>query len=341
MNRFFISIIYTIFILSLSLVVYPQTDLNFKPDLIVAKDNSGSFTTIQQAINTVFDNNKKWLIIYVKKGVYKEKLKIEDTKTFIHLIGESNKETIITYDDCKTTAGSTALSATATISANDFIAENITFENSFDYINSNLGDKQAVAAYLGGDRQIFNNCRFLGNQDTLFLRSGRQYLKNCFIKGHLDFIFGNGTTVFDKCEIYSFINPGTSITASSTYQDTQFGLIFLNCDLTADEKLRGTRTIFLGRPWHESSVKVPIRSNAVFIHCTLGDHIHPEGWTSMKGVFPKTERLWEYKNIGPGAKKNKSRKQLSSKEAKKYSLTNIFSSFKGETDNWDPEKLIK
>jgi len=341
MKRIQLYIFFVIFILTSNLLIQSESVLNFKPDFVVAKDNSGNFTTVQHAISAVPDGNSKWFIIYIKNGVYKEKLKIEAAKSFIHIIGESNKDTILTYDDCKNTAGSTASSASVTIIANDFIADNITFENSFDYFNSNLGDRQAVAALLRGDRQVFNNCRFLGNQDTLFLRIGRQYLKNCYIQGHIDFIFGNGTTVFDNCEIHSLYKQGTSITASSTFESTEFGFIFLNCNITGDVKYKDSSSVFLGSPWHESAIKVPMKSNTVYINCKLGDHIHPEGWTSMSGVFPKTERLWEYKNTGSGAKKNKSRKQLSSIDAKKYTLSNIFSGFNGKIDNWDPNQLIK
>ncbi len=341
MKKKMLCLLFAVFILAGNIFIYSQTDMSFKPDMVVAKDNSGNFNTVQQAINAVPDGNNKWIIIYIKNGIYKEKLKIDAVKSFIHIIGENNKDTVLTYDDCNSSAKGTAASASVTNYSADFIAENITFENSFDYDNSKEPNKQAVALLANADRQIYYNCRFLGHQDTLFMRAGRQYFKNCYIAGHSDFIFGDSTAVFENCEIHSLYKEGASISAPSTLAETNFGLIFMNCNFTADQKFKDSSNVFLGRPWHPSSVKVPVKSNSVYINCNLGTHIHPDGWTDMSGVYPKTERLWEYKNTGAGAKKNKSRKQLSAMEAKKYTVVNIFSSFKGITDNWDPSKLIK
>lgn len=334
-------VLLVLFLIIFSNFIFSQSGI--KADIIVAKDGSGNFTTVQEAINSIPDGNKSWIVIFVKSGTYKEKIKVEATKSFIKLIGEDAKTTILTYDDCNSTAKGTAASASFTNYATDFIAQNITFENSFDYDNSDLPNKQAVALLANGDRQIYYNCRMLGHQDTLFVRGGRQYFKNCYIEGHTDFIFGDSTAVFEDCEIHSLYKPGASVTAPSTLESTKFGLIFINCNLTASEKFSSNPgTVFLGRPWHPSSVKKPVKSNAVFINCNLGSHIHKDGWTSMGGTYPETERLWEYKNKGEGAKKSKLRKQLSATEAKKYNLKNIFASFETINEPWNPlEWLVK
>lgn len=299
--------------------------------LTVAKDGSTDYKTIQDAINVLPDNNAQWCTINVKNGTYREVINVPASKPRIKLIGESAANTIITYDNCSSTAGGTGNSATAFLQGNDFIAQNIAFENSFDYDNSKLSNKQAVAAEPMGDRQIFVNCRFTGYQDTLYVRNGRQYFKDCYINGHTDFIFGDATAVFENCEIYSRYKSGASVSAPSTLQATSYGLTFIKCNLTADPKLKAD-TVFLGRPWHPSSVKLPLKSSAAYLNCNLGAHIKIEGWTKMGSVNPSTERLVEYKNTGTGAAINSTRPQLSDSQAANYTVKNIL---KGN-DNWDP-----
>jgi pectinesterase len=207
--------------------------------------------------------------------------------------------------------------------ANNFIAQNLTFENSFDYDHSSLANKQAVAAEPQADRQAFINCRFLGHQDTLYVRSGRQYFKNCYIEGHTDFIFGDATAVFDGCTIYSLYKNGACVTAPSTLATTSYGLVFFNCKLTGNAKLRA-KSVYLGRPWHPSSGWATVRSNAAYLYYALGAHIATAGWTSMSGVQPATERFYEYQNSGSGAA-----------AAAKYTVANILRG----SDNWDPRDL--
>jgi pectin methylesterase-like acyl-CoA thioesterase len=310
----------------------PQGNYN----LVVAKDGSGNYKTVQEAINAVPDNNTAWYTIYIKNGTYNEVVTVPENKTFVKLIGESAASTIITFNYCKDTnpAKTTAGSATAFFIGNDFVAQNITFENAYDYNNSKNSNKQAVAGEPMGDRQSFINCRFTGYQDTLYVRSGRQYFKDCYICGHTDFIFGNGTAVFENCEIYSRYKSGASVSAASTLAATQYGLTFINCKLTADPTLKAD-TVWLGRPWHPSDVKVPVKSSAAFINCNLGAHIKTEGWTKMGSVNPSSERLIEYKNTGAGAVINSTRPQLSDSEAANYTTKNIL---KGN-DNWDPTSV--
>jgi pectinesterase len=304
-------------------------------NIVVASDGSGNYTTVQAAINSISDNNSSWKIIYIKDGTYKEVVTISSTKTYIHLLGQSNTGTIITYSNCNSTAGGTEASSTVFVKAKNFIAENIYFKNDFDYDNSSVSNKQAVALAAEADRQVYKNCRFHSHQDTLLLWSGtgRQYFTGCYIEGHTDFIFGNGTAVFDNCEIYSLTKSGASICAPSTYESTTYGLIFMNCTVSAGSNSAGT--VYLGRPWHPSSSSYTIQSMAVYFKCTLGAHIQTAGWTSMSGVSPSTERMYEYLNTGSGAVTNSSRTQLSSSTAANYTVTNIL----GGSDSWDPTTL--
>lgn len=174
--------------------------------IIVAQDGRGNYKTVQEALNAVPVNNKKRIIIYIKNGIYKEKLHLDTGKNFVELIGESRFNTILTYDDHtgKISAGGdridTRSSYSFQITGDNFMACNITFRN-----DAGFSAGQAVAVEERGDKAVFMNCRFIGNQDVLFLNSdkSRQYYKDCYIEGTTDFIFGAATAWFENCHIHS------------------------------------------------------------------------------------------------------------------------------------------
>jgi pectinesterase len=298
-------------------------------DVTVAKDGSGNYTSVQSAINAAPSNRSSWYTI--KNGTYKEVVTVPSNKTYLRLLGQSATGTILTYNNYASKVGSTSGSASAFFQAKNFIAKNITFENSFNYPNSSAANRQAVAAEPMADRQVFVNCRFTGYQDTLYVRNAsRIYFKDCFIQGHTDFIFGDATAVFDQCEINSRQKNGGCISAPSTPASTPYGLIFLDCDVTAIGSSSG---VWLGRPWHPSSSSGNLRSMAVYLYCNLGSHIATNGWTSMSGVYPSTERMYEYSNSGSGAAINSSRRQLSAGQAANYTVSNMLRG----SDGWNPE----
>ncbi len=294
-------------------------------DFIVARDGSGDFATIQEAINAVPDFRKNQTTIYIRNGVYKEKLVLAASKTNVRFIGEDAASTILTYDDYASrknrfgeemgTTGSTSFY----VFADDFTAENITFENAAGPVG------QAVAVRVDGDRVKFVHCRFVGFQDTLYPHGeeSRQYYKDCTIEGTTDFIFGWSTAVFDNCTIHCK-KGGQYITAASTPEGKRYGFVFLNCTLTADAD---AGPYYLGRPWRPYA-------RTVFINCTLGEHIRPEGWHNWnKPDAEKTSFYAEYHSRGPGA--NPAARaawshQLTDEEAATYTLENIFG-------DWDPE----
>lgn len=299
-----------------------------KVDAIVAQDGSGDYRTVGEALAAAPE--KRGFRIYVKKGAYFEKLQI--AKANITLIGESVAETRIFYNHCSSDAGGTSKSASVAVTGDGFRAENISFENTFDYDRSTARNKQAVALLTQGDRLVLKNCRIIGHQDTLNIRApGRQYFENCYIEGHTDFIFGEGTAVFKDCTLHSLYRNGASITAPATLAATQYGFVFMDCMLTGAEGM--INSVYLGRPWHPSSAKEPVNSSAVFIRCHLGPHIAASGWTSMSGVQPNGERFREYQNTGVGAAVNPSRPQLSADQAAGYTVAAIL----GGTDKWDPK----
>lgn len=293
-------------------------------DFVVAKDGSGDFFTVQEAINAVPDFRKESrTTIYICKGVYKEKLIIPASKINVSLIGAEGA--VISGDDYASKPNrfgenmSTSGSASCYIYAPDLICENLTFENTAGRVG------QAVACFVAGDRVIFRNCRFLGNQDTLynFGKHCRQYFENCYIEGTVDFIFGSSTAVFNRCIVHS-LSKGY-LTAPSTPQDEAYGYVFIDCRLTAAE---GVEKVYLARPWRPYA-------KSVFIHCEMGGHILPVGWHNWnKKDAEKTIFFAEYENTGAGAATKKERAKFGRqlKNLKGYSIEEILA---GE-DGWNP-----
>ena len=164
-----------------------------KANLTVAADGSGDVKTVTEAVEKVPENNRTRFVIFIKKGVYNEQVRIPSNKPYISFIGESAETTRIAYDISNKRAGTTSAAYAVYIGGHDFRAENITFENSFDFAaRKSEGGTQAVAVLSEADRLVFKNCRFLGWQDTLYAKNGRQYFENCYIEGHVDFIFAQG-----------------------------------------------------------------------------------------------------------------------------------------------------
>lgn len=296
-----------------------------RPDIVVAKDGSGDFFTVQEAINAVpdFRKNVRTTII-IRKGVYKEKLIVPACKINVSLIGEEGA--VLTYDayaSRKNAFGETtgtSGSASCYVYAPDFYAENLTFENSAGPVG------QAVACFVEGDRAFFKNCRFLGFQDTLYTygENSRQYYEDCYIEGSVDFIFGWSTAVFNRCTIHS--KRDGYVTAPSTLQGRPYGYVFHDCKLTAAE---GVRNVYLSRPWRPYA-------QAVFIRCELGGHILPAGWHNWnKPEAEKTVCYAEYESRGEGANP-KARAAFSRqlKSPKGYEIETVLAG----SDGWNPVK---
>lgn len=285
-------------------------------DFAVAKDGSGDFFTIQEAVDAAPDYCKQAAtVIYVRDGEYHEKVTVPRNKEKLHLIGESVAGTIVTYDDYALKTGPTGYpmgtSATSTIFiyAPDFLAENITFRNTSGE-GKEIG--QACAVTVDADRVAFLNCRFLANQDTIYTfgKWQRQYFGHCIIEGTTDFIFGASTVWFEDCDIISRKN--SYVTAASTPEGAEFGYVFHNCRL---RHIDGVDKVYLGRPWRPFA-------KTVFINCELGDHILKAGWHNWdKKYAEKTVLYAEYGNTGPGADYSgrvKWSRMLTPKEVRRY-----------------------
>lgn len=314
MKRTFLFLIIALFNLSVTAQEY---------NIVVSRDGTGNFRNLQDAVNSIRAYMANRTVIFIKNGVYKEKVIIPAWVTNLTLIGESVDNTIITWDDhANIEKMGTFKTYTIWVQGIGFTAENITFENNA----AQLG--QAVAVHVDGDKAIFKNCKFLGNQDTLLTanQESRQYYEGCYIEGTTDFIFGPATAWFENCHIHSKKN--SYITAASTVQEKKYGYVFNNCRFTAME---GIDKVYLGRPWRPFAA-------TLFMKCDLGSHILPEGWENWKNPEnEKTARYSEYKNFGPGSQTDKRvtwSRQLTDEEAKEYTIVKVFA----RDDNWEPNK---
>ncbi|GAC14472.1 pectinesterase family protein [Aliiglaciecola lipolytica] len=293
----------------------------YQTQFTVAKDGSGDFTRIQDAIYATKTYPWTDITIFIKNGIYQEKVEIYAWNTRLRLVGESREGTVIRYEDHfnKINKGrnSTFHTFTLRVLGNDFSAENLTIENTAGPVG------QAVALHVEADRARFSNISLKGFQDTLYVAGEgfRTYFHHCYIEGSTDFIFGQGTAVFENCEIKSLTN--SFITAASTPQDQPFGLVFKHCKLTAEA---GVNEVYLGRPWRQYA-------KTVFLDSQIGKHIHPAGWHDWdKASNHSTVFYAEYQNSGEGADMRRRvswSQQLSAEQAKQYATETILR-------GWDP-----
>lgn len=289
--------------------------------IVVSRDGTGNFRTLQEAIESARAFMDYTVTIYVKNGVYKEKVIVPSWVENIDIIGEDRDKTIITYDDhANINKMGTFRTYTVKVEGSDITFKNLTIENNA----AQLG--QAVALHTEGDRLKFINCRILGNQDTIYTgaKFTRLYFKGCYIDGTTDFIFGPSTALFEDCIIHSKRN--SYVTAASTPKEAKYGYIFKHCKLTAEP---GVDKVYLGRPWRPYAY-------TLFIECELGKHIVLAGWHNWgKQSNEETARYMEYKNTGEGANVSERvawSKQLTKKEAEAVTVDAIFRT----QSDWDP-----
>lgn len=303
----------------------PPASSSVRPiEIVVAQDGSGQFTNVQAAIMSVpMGTAAKPVVIRVKPGVYREVLYVQREKRFFHFIGENATNTILTFNLNANLTGldgkpiGTFRTPSVLIDAEDFTAENLTFENSAGPVG------QALAIRVDGDRAVFRNCRFLGWQDTILVNRGRHYFEACYIEGHVDFIFGGATCWFEQCRIHC-LRDGY-ITAASTPDTNRYGYVFNRCEITGAD---GAKT-YLGRPWRDFAA-------VAFVNTKMAAVVRPEGWHNWGKVEKeKTTRYAEFGNSGPGANPTarvKWSKQLTAAEVAEITLKHVL----GGGDGWNP-----
>ena len=293
-------------------------------EIVVALDGSGQFKSVQDAIMSVpAGTAASPVVIHIKRGIYKELIYVQHEKRFFRLVGEDAEKTILTFDLHANMIGpngkpiTTFRTPSTVIDADDFTAENLTFENSAGPVG------QALAIRVDSERAVFRNCRFLGWQDTMFLNRGRQYFENCYIAGHVDFIFGAATAFFERCHIHCLRNG--YITAASTYDHDRFGFVFSNCKITGEPNVQ----TYLGRPWRDYSA-------VIYLNTDMSEVVRPAGWNNWNlPAREKTARYAEFDSSGRGANP-KARvswsRQLTKAQAKEITVKKVL----GGPDGWNP-----
>ena len=286
--------------------------------IVVARDGTGEFRTVDEALEVCRAFMDYHKVIYVKRGTYKEKLVIPSWLQNIEICGEDRDQTVITYDDHanirtaeRPQGMGTFRTYTLKIEGSDITLKDITIENN----SARLG--QAVALHTEGDRLLFLNCRFLGHQDTVYTGTAgtRLCFRDCYIEGTTDFIFGPSTAWFEHCTIHCKAN--SYITAASTPKEVAYGYVFNGCTVTVAD---GVEKVYLGRPWRDYGY-------TLFMHCTLPRQIRPEGWHHWQKEREQTARYMEYENSGEGAATGQRAgwsRQLTKKEAQQVTMETVF-----------------
>ena len=313
--------------------------------LYVAADGTGDFYSIQRALDAA---PKTGALVLVAPGVYREVLTVDKPNIQIRSANGDAAKTVVVNDRSAGTNGGTLHSATVNVTADNFFAENITFENDFNRTHPQLpAGSQALALLVTGDRAVFHNVRLLGNQDTVYAGSRncspdgenciptRQYFSDCYVAGNVDFIFGDSKAVFDRCEIHSTAHAGGYITAQSKhYPGEDSGFVINRCKLTADPGV--TQNVYLGRPWRPYAT-------VVYLNTEMGERVDPAGWREWHpGETHSIETVFyaEYGSTGPGAhpaEREPHTHFLSAEQARPFEP----SIFLRGSDNWDPTQNQK
>ncbi|KAG9149857.1 hypothetical protein Leryth_022101 [Lithospermum erythrorhizon] len=302
----------------------------------VAKDGSGNYMKISDAVAAAPNYSKTRYTIKIKAGVYVEQVIVGKEKQNLAFIGDGADNTIISGDRSVNSGFTLQDTSTVDINGDYFIAMHITFNNSAGPLAN-----QAVALRNNADYSAFYMCNFNGYQDTIYVDQGTQFFKNCNIYGSTDFIFGISAVVFQDCNIYvrNKINSEQVITAQGKEKTTEglSGISFHRCHIQGapDLDLKSGEKSFLGRPWRDSST-------VVFMESTLESIIAPEGWELWEGVPPSPSIFYgEYNNKGAGASTNgrvewaKPGESMTRLQAEQFTVRNLI---KGST--WLPATKI-
>jgi pectinesterase len=306
--------------------------------LVVAADGSGEFKTVQEAVDAAPEGDVR---IDIKPGEYRQVLMITANKVELRGLGKEPQDVVLVYDNTHASVGGTGKSASVTVSGDDFIAENLTIANDFEkhHARSEEGS-QAVALHVTGDRDVFRQVRLLGYQDTLYAdskschaadqggscRASRQYFSDCYIAGHVDFIFGDAKAAFERCEIHAMTHSIVTITAQSRLQpEEDSGYLFRDCTVTAEA---GAEDILLGRPWRDYST-------VVFVDTDFKAPLDPKGWLEWGGRL-KTSDYGEFGSNGRAGdlrQRVAPSRQLTATEAASDSVERWLAG----ADGWRPE----
>ncbi|PPR85560.1 hypothetical protein GOBAR_AA35131 [Gossypium barbadense] len=273
--------------------------MDLKPNVVVAKDGSGKYDTINKALAEVPVKSPYRFVIHIKAGTYKEKINVTKQMTNVIFIGDGPTKTVITNDIsvAKNPPVRTYRTATVGVDGAGFMAKDIGFDNS-----AGPEGHQAVAFRATADRVIMFNCHFTGYQDTLYAHRERQLYTNCLITGTVDFIFGDAASIFQNCMLI-VRKPGPGQNCMVTAQErndlgTNSAIVLQNCTISGAPdyiQVKDTNKAYLGRPWKQFARSIIMQSQ-------IDDIIQPEGYAPMTGTIGiDTSFIAEFGNRGPDA----------------------------------------
>jgi len=287
----------------------------------ITSDNN--FVTIQQALDHAPQAPHGRIYVEITPGTYNERINVTRLRPRLTLVGLGKRpeDVVINASQNAKSAGGTYFSETAQVNADDFEADNVTFQNSAGPTG------QAVAIVVRSDRAVFKHCRFIGDQDTLFADFGRQYYVDSYIEGGVDFIFGNATAVFERDEIHP-IRPGYLTAQSRTAEEQTTGYVIDHSKVTTGIDPVSSRGFYLGRPWRPYS-------RVVVMNTELPGDLVDDGWSAW-GKNDATPKAYyaEFNNSGAGWRPTKRvawSHQLTAKEAEAFSAKR----FLAGADHWD------
>ncbi|WFU39797.1 pectinesterase family protein [Bradyrhizobium sp. CB82] len=291
--------------------------------LLVSQSGHMAYRSVQEAVDALPARGGD---ILIAPGIYREKIKVGKPGVHIKGTGERPEDTVVVYGDGAIKVGGTVRSATMDASGDDFRLDNLTIQNDYS-LDPDNPPSQAVALSITGDKDIITRVRLLGAQDTLFANKGpngrtaRHYFSDCYIEGHVDYIFGNAKAYFQHCELHGIANQAVVYTAQSKDSpDEDSAYVFDHCTLTADPSAHG---IALGRPWRSYAT-------VIFLFTRMNAPVIPEGWSEWdrgKTNRLKTAYYAEYQSTGIGANprgREPYAHQLTDSEAKQWSLKAFF-----------------
>ncbi len=305
------------------------------PGIIVVVGHPERFSSLQKAVDSLPDTGGE---IRLGPGVYREKVLITKSNVRLRGVAKHAERVVISWSDGAVQVGGTFRTASLEVRGDDFRAEDLTVAN--DYWLRNPEPSQAVALYITGDRAVVERVRMLGSQDTLYAASrkcegpdcrvSRQYFRDCYVEGHVDFIFGNSKAFFENCHIHAIAHDEVMLTAHMrTGPDEDRAYVFDHCRITSDA---GVGALWLGRPWRDFA-------RVIFLDTRIDAPLHPDGWREW--TPGETHRLAtafyaEYASTGSGAPRlarEPYSRQLSAVEARQWSAKQLLSG----DDGWAPQ----
>jgi pectin methylesterase-like acyl-CoA thioesterase len=301
----------------------PPTLARTTDRIVVAADGSGDFRTVQGAVDFAEAHREKAVVIFIRKGHYEELVRVGRDKQHVHLVGEDRKGTVIAFTNNEKLNPGWIQRSVLGVEGDDFVLENLTVQNTTPYKGS-----QAEAVYVNAERCVLRNANFSSFQDTLNL-SGRVYVADCTIEGDVDYVWGYGTAVFERCELRT-MHDGYIVQARNSA--SRAGYVFLDCKLTTAPDVK---TCWLARI---ETARFPA-SHVAFIRCAMGPHIPAAGW-QITGPVSDTLRFEEFASTDLDDKpldvsgRELVGKQIAAEQAARYAPAKILVG----DDGWKPGK---